>query len=161
MTTARHLRVLDANTDDGFLATAIKIAFTTTNMREVDQHFGSAESVAIYAVDMDQARLVEATEFGRLRQDGNEDKLAGKIAVLEGCVAVYTNAAGASAVNQLKAAGVQAVKVSSGAVIAELIEALQDELRAGPSAWLARAIAQQQPGDGDRFAAMEAEGWDE
>lgn len=161
MTTARHLRVLDSDTDDSFLATAIKVAFTTTDLRAVDQHFGSAESVAIYAVDPERARLVEVTEFGQFAKDGNEDKLAAKIAVLEGCVAVYTNAAGASAVNQLKAAGVQAVKVSAGAVIAELLEALQDELRAGPSAWLARAIDQMKPRDGSRFAAMEAEGWDE
>lgn len=161
MTMARHLRVLDSSTEDGFMATAIRVAFTTTNMQEVDQHFGSAESVAIYAVDMDQVRLVAVTEFGKLSRDGNEDKLAAKIAVLEGCVAVYTNAAGASAVNQLKAAGVQAVKVSSGAVIKELLEALQDELRAGPSAWLARAIDQMNPKDTSRFAAMEAEGWDE
>lgn len=161
MTMARHLRVLDSDTEDGFMATALKVAFTSTNMKEVDQHFGSAESVAIYAVNMEHARLVEATEFGKLKQDGNEDKLAAKIALLEGCVAVYTNAAGASAVNQLKAAGVQAVKVTAGAVIGDLIEALQDELRAGPSAWLARAIAQQQPRDTGRFEAMEAEGWEE
>jgi nitrogen fixation protein NifX len=161
MSMARHLRVLNSGTDDGFLATALKVAFTSTNMKEVDQHFGSAESVAIYAIDMDQARLVEATEFGKLSQDGNEDKLAAKIAALEGCVAVYTNAVGASAVNQLKAKGVQPVKVTSGAAISDLVEALQDELRAGPSAWLARAIDQMNPRDASRFAAMEAEGWDE
>ncbi len=161
MSTERQLRVLESSTEDDFMATAIKVAFTTTNMTEVDQHFGSAESVAIYAVDMDHAKLVEATEFGKLKQDGNEDKLAAKIAVLEGCVAVYTNAAGASAVNQLKTAGVQAVKVTAGATIKELIEALQDELRAGPSAWLARAIEQQTPRDNSRFEEMEAEGWEE
>jgi nitrogen fixation protein NifX len=161
MSTERHLRVLDSSTDDDFAAAAIRVAFTSTNMQEVNQHFGSAESVVIYAVDMDQARLLEATEFGKLKQDGNEDKLAEKIAALEGCVVVYTNAVGASAVNQLKAKGVQPVKVTAGTPISELIEALQDELRAGPSAWLARAIDQMNPKHAGRFEAMEAEGWDE
>jgi len=161
MSTERHLRVLNSGTDDAFLAAALRVAFTTTNMREVDQHFGSAESVAIYAIDVEQARLVEASEFGKPAKDDNEDKLAAKIAALEGCVAVYTNAVGASAVNQLKARGVQPVKVTAGVAISDLVEALQDELRAGPSAWLARAIDQMKPGNADRFAAMEAEGWEE
>lgn len=161
MSTARHLRVLNGDTDDGFMATALRVAFTSTNMKEVDQHFGSAESVVIHAVDMEQARLLEVIEFGSLKQDGNEDKLAAKIAALDGCVAVYTNAVGASAVNQLKTKGVQPVKVTAGAVIGELIESLQDELRAGPSAWLARAIDLHKPRDAMRFTDMEAEGWEE
>lgn len=161
MSRERHLRVLNSDTDDSFVATAIKVAFTSTNMKEVNQHFGSAEAVVIYAIDMEQARLLEVTEFGRLTQDGNEDKLVDKIAALDGCVAVYTNAVGASAVKQLKAKGVQPVKVTAGAAISELIESLQEELRAGPSTWLARAIDQYTPKDGSRFSDMEAEGWEE
>lgn len=161
MSTERHLRVLDSSTDDGFSASALRVAFTSSNMKEVDQHFGSAEAVVIHGVDMEQARLLEVTEFTSIRQGDNEDKLADKIAALDGCVAVYTNAVGASAVKQLKARSVQPVKVTAGVAIADLIEALQDELRAGPSAWLARAIDLQKPGQAARFSDMEAEGWEE
>jgi nitrogen fixation protein NifX len=92
MSTARHLRVLDSGTDDGFLATALKVAFTSTNMTDVDQHFGAAESVVIYAVNPDQARLLEVAEFTSPKLDESEDKLAAKLDALDGCVAVYTNA---------------------------------------------------------------------
>jgi nitrogen fixation protein NifX len=36
---------------------------------------------------------------------------------------------------------------------------LQDELRQGPSAWLARAIDAQRPRGSERFDEMEREGW--
>jgi nitrogen fixation protein NifX len=166
------------------MATALKVAFATSDMKHVDQHFGAAQSFAIYAVDQDQVRFIEASEFGRLdmgrsertrapNEDGdavrplfdasghNEDKLAGKIAVLEGCVAVYSQAVGASAINQLKAKGIQPMKVAPGAVIGDLLESLQDELRQGPSSWLAKAIAANLPADPGRFDQMEAEGWSE
>jgi nitrogen fixation protein NifX len=91
----------------------------------------------------------------------NEDKLAAKIAVLEECIAVYSQAVGASAINQLKAKGIQPVKVSPGAVISDLLESLQDELRQGSGSWLAKAIVSSQPADPSRFDAMEAEGWEE
>lgn len=143
------------------LEPAVKVAFASSDRRYVDQHFGAAECFVVHAVDPRQSTLVEVVQFGPLSRDGNEDKLAAKIAALEGCVAVYCQAVGASAVNQLRAAGVQPMKVSPGARIAELIDALQGELRAGPSAWLARAIEGRQPQDGGRFDVMEAEGWRE
>ena len=161
MTIERRLRVLNGGADAMRTDTAVRVAFATSDMRQVDQHFGAAESFAIYTVDPERASLVEAMEFGKLAMDGNEDKLAAKIAALGGCIAVYCQAVGASAMNQLRAQGIQPVKVGPGTPVAELIAALQGELRAGPSAWLVRAIEQQQPRDGRRFDAMEAEGWGE
>lgn len=159
--TQRHLRVVDSTTEGGFMATAVKVAFASSNMKEVDQHFGAAQSFAIYAVDMEQARLLEVNEFGKLAMDGNEDKLSVKIDALDGCIAVYANAVGASAVGQLKTRGIQPVKVSPDAQIEQLLHELQAELRAGPTAWLARAIDMHKPKNPDRFSAMESEGWEE
>ena len=143
------------------MSSAIKVAFATTDMKHVDQHFGAAKSFAIYAVDQDEACFVEANEFGVMDMDGNEDKLAAKIDALNSCVAVYSQAVGASAIGQLKAKGIQPVKVSPGADINELIEALQQELREGPSHWLAKAVASTLAADPSRFDEMEAEGWEE
>lgn len=161
MTVQRRLQLVRCGTEENWVDTALKVAFATTDMKHVDQHFGAARGFAIYAVDPGQASLVEASEFGELGMDGNEDKLAAKIEALQGCVAVYSQAVGASAIAQLKAQGIQPVKVSPGAVIGDLLEALQQELREGPSRWLARAIAAAGPADPERFARMEAEGWDE
>jgi len=143
------------------METALKIAFATTDMETVNQHFGSAKSFAIYAVNMDDAQLLEAAQFGELQQDGNEDKLSVKIELLNGCAAVYCQAVGGSAINQLIAKGIQPVKVHEGGRIKDLIVDLQNEMKAGPSSWLAKAINQHKSPDPERFNQMEDEGWDE
>jgi nitrogen fixation protein NifX len=130
-------------------------------METVNQHFGSAKSFAIYAVDMEDAQLLEAAEFGELSQDGNEDKLSVKIELLDGCAAVYCQAVGGSAINQLIAKNIQPVKVHEGGKIKDLIVDLQNEMKAGPSNWLAKAINQQKSPDPERFNQMDDEGWDE
>ena len=143
------------------METALKIAFATTDMETVNQHFGSAKSFAVYAVDRDNAQLLEAAQFGELSQDGNEDKLSVKIALLNGCAAVYCQAVGGSAINQLIAKNIQPVKVHECGKIKDLIVDLQNEMKAGPSNWLAKAINQHKTPDPERFKKMEDEGWDE
>jgi len=161
MALERHLKILDSSTESGWMSVALKVAFASTDMELVDQHFGSTESFAIYALDLEHSQLLEVAQFGELAQGGEEDKLAAKLEALEGCVAVYSQAVGASAVGQLKSRGIQPVKVSAGAYIPDLLRSLQQELRSGPAAWLARAIDSQGPVDPSRFDQMEMDGWDE
>jgi nitrogen fixation protein NifX len=161
MTLQRKLKLV---TDDSAApddASAIKVAFASADRKHIDQHFGAAEGFVLYKVSPSGYELLEVTQFGRLDMDGNEDKLAAKIEVLRDCLAVYCQAVGASAIGQLRAAGVQPIKVSPQTLISGLLRELQRELHDGPSAWLARAIDQRQPQREDRFDAMEAEGWSE
>ncbi len=141
--------------------TLMKVAFASSDRERVDQHFGSSRSFVIYGINPEQAQLLSVIEFGELEQDGNEDKLVSKLDLLEDCIAVYCRACGASAVRQLLARGVQPVKVAEDARIGDLIAGLQEELREGPSAWLAKAIRRTRGVDMGRFDAMAAEGWDE
>jgi predicted Fe-Mo cluster-binding NifX family protein len=226
-----HMRVLDSNTEDAWIEAAFKVGFASTDLRTVNQHFGSTSALAVYAVDPERTKLLEVFQFGETEPHGeyaeesklppmpnapsgsidtdssgtnrvdanaspvgprpgmagdtdssgtnrvdvnaspvgprpgmaldNEDKLAAKIGALEGCIAVYAQAVGASAVGQLKLRSIHPVKVNSGAHISDLLESLQDELRMGPNAWLAKAIKSQTPVDPRRFDQMEADGWEE
>jgi len=140
---------------------SIKVAFATTDMKHVNQHFGSAKSFAIYAVNPDNIEFIEAAQFGMQEQDGNEDKLAVKFDLLKGCAAVYCLAVGGSAVKQLVAKNIQPVKVNDDSVIEDLLDDLQNELRSGPSSWLARAIKQQSGTDVSRFEEMANDDWQE
>ena len=146
-------------------------------MIHVNQHFVSAKSFAVYAVDPDQFEFLEAAQFGELAQDGNddckdaggramqgaiaEDKLSVKIQLLDGCAAVYCQAIGASAIKQIVAQGIQPVKVHDGSTIKDLLYDLQNEMKSGPSSWLAKAINQQKGASAERFDEMEQEGWQE
>jgi nitrogen fixation protein NifX len=47
------------------------------------------------------------------------------------------------------------------AQIALIIVDLQNELKAGPSSWLAKAIKKYQSPNPERFSKMEDEGWEE
>lgn len=161
MVMQRHMRIVDSGIDEGGAQPALKVAFATSDRKHVDQHFGSANGFVIYTVDGARAAPLEAAQFDQTRQDGNEDKLVAKIALLEGCAAVYCQAAGASAVQQLLARGILPLKVSEGAAIAELIETLQEELRGEPSLWVAKALEKAQRAKPDRFQAMARETWDE
>lgn len=176
----RQLRVVDPMVAE---ERCLKVAFATTDMKLVNQHFGAAKAFAIYAITMDQANLLEVAQFGQLeQQDGddpcksikgakplnagiNEDKLAMKIRSLDGCAIVYSQAVGASAVQQLMRLNIQPVRVEPDSRISELIQSLQEDLRNGPSAWVAKALGAQRAAhakvDMGRFDQMEEEGWEE
>jgi len=160
MVLQRRMYVVDS-TESMPAEIALKVAFATTNMKTVNQHFGSAKGFVIYAVDPENFNLVEAAEFGGLNQDNEEDKLAEKINMLVGCAAVFSQAIGASAIRQLVAIGVQPLKVSEGSVIKDLLLSLQDQMRRGPSAWLAKAIERKKGSGMNHFDDMESEGWNE
>jgi nitrogen fixation protein NifX len=161
MSLTRRMQVLHINDQRMFMETAIKVAFATTDMVHVNQHFGSARSFAVFAVDPENAEMLEAAQFGELAQDGNEDKLSVKLQLLDGCAAVYCQAVGASAVKQIVNHGIQPIKVHEGCTIQELLNDLQNEMKAGPSSWLAKAINQHKSPDPTRFDTMETDGWQE
>lgn len=154
----RHLKLVHCT--ERTPAMNVKIAFASSDRRVVDQHFGAAEAFCIYSLAEDDTRLVEVAEFhdGDVAMDGHEGKLAGKIALLEDCAAVYCNAVGASAIKQLLAAGIQPMKVEEGTPVEELLCGLHRSLRDAPPAWLAKRMHNK---DADRFNDMEAEGWSE
>ena len=164
MALRRHLRFLAGGIKEPRMTTPVlKAAFATSDRHRIDQHFGTAASLLIYAVTPEEATMVEFAQFGELDRDGHEDKLAAKLAVLQGCAVVYCEAVGGSAIQQLLAIGVQPVRVDPGAAIAPLLAQLQASLRGeGAPAWLNRIMTRQRGADrSDRFAAMEAEGWQE
>ena len=122
---------------------SLKIAFATDNGSTVNQHFGTAKSFAVYGINPDSFRLITIAEFEGYDADSADDKLAAKLAFLDGCLAVYCRACGASAVRQLLDRHIQPLKVSDESSIDELIRAFQRELNEGPSSWLAKAIMRQ------------------
>lgn len=135
----------------------VKIAFATSDRRAVDQHFGAAEAFAIYELGENEARLIEVAEFTETEMDGHEGKLAAKVELLGDCAAVYCNAAGASAIQQLLAKGIQPMRVDEGSPVEELLSGLQKNLANEPPLWLAKHLKKQ--GSGSSFA--EDEEWQE
>lgn len=137
----------------------LRVAFATGDRRHVDQHFGSAEGFAIYAVGAEGHSFAEAVRFPPATHDGDEDKLAERLDALAGCAAVYVQAVGSSAIQRLLGLGVQPVKVPPGTPIAAALKALKPEIAAAAAPWIARALKLRK--DPSRFQAMGAEDWHE
>ena len=161
---ARKLALAWAGTEGEPAIDTLRIAFATDDRVRVNQHFGAAAGFAVYAVDADRARLVEVCEYSGANDtmDGNEDKLACRIAALAGCAAVYCLAVGASAVRQLLACGVQPVRVDGECAIETLLTTLRQAIANGGVPWIDRRLRRAAGGDGgDRFERMAQEGWQE
>ncbi len=134
----------------------VKIAFATSDRKAVNQHFGAAEAFAIYEVSETDAKLIEVAEFIETAMDGHEGKLAAKVELLGDCAAVYCNAAGASAIQQLLAGGIQPMRVDEGMCIDGLLSGLQQSMVSEPPVWLTKHLKKQA---GKSFADDEA--WQE
>jgi nitrogen fixation protein NifX len=150
----RHLRLVKPTEEKDM---TVKIAFASSDRRAVNQHFGAAEAFAIYEVGETETRLVEVAEFIETAMDGHEGKLAAKVELLGDCAAVYCNAVGAAAIQQLLAASIQPMRVDEGTLIDELLCGLQKNLLNDPPVWLAKHLKKQ--AGGKSFA--EDEEWQE
>lgn len=139
----------------------IKVAFASTDRKRVNQHFGAAEGFVVYEISPDKASLVGVAEFAEEAMDGNEDKLTAKVDFLAGCAAVYVMAIGASAIKKLMAKAIQPIRVNETDAVDELLVEISAAMREGGVAWIDRALAAQSKSESsDRFAAMDAEGWE-
>ena len=137
----------------------LRVAFASDDRATVNQHFGAAQGFAIYAIDADQAQLVELLEFVAEGMDGNENKLPARIAALTGCAAVYCLAVGASAVKQLLAAGVQPIRLNQAESIDSLLALIRQAITLGGISWIDRHRGAGR--DEARFARMVEENWEE
>lgn len=150
----RHLRLVKPIEEEEM---KVKIAFASSDRRTVNQHFGAAEAFAIYELGESETRLVAVAEFIETAMDGHEGKLAAKVELLGDCAAVYCNAVGASAIQQLLAKSIQPMRVDEGTLIDELLIGLQKSLLSDTPVWLAKHIKKQ--AGGKSFA--EDEEWQE
>jgi nitrogen fixation protein NifX len=119
----------------------MKIAFSTQDHQNVNAHFGWARHIAVYEVTADHASLVATHDFtGELNEDGNEDKLAPKLAVIGDCAIMYCAAIGGSAAARVVALKIHPIKVPQPEPIAQILVKLQDVLKGTPPPWLRKAL---------------------
>lgn len=134
---------------------ALRVAFASTDLHLVNQHFGSTPRLAIYGVKPDQVTLLQVTEF--IVQPGHDlDKLGCRIAALDGCLSLYCVAVGESVFRQLLRIGVRAISVPATTAIDHLLTEIQRN-------WDAPIVRRhQEKRDPGRFARFQQEcRWEE
>lgn len=123
----------------------MKVAFATQDLQRVDAHFGWAKHLSVYEVDAQGYRFVQTFDFGTdLAEDGNEDKLAPKLAAIGDVAIVYLSAIGGSAAARVVAHRIHPVKVEQPEPIFDILDRLQQVLQGTPPPWLRKALAKGQ-----------------
>jgi len=119
----------------------MKVAFATQDMKRVDAHFGWAKNIAIYELDENGHKFLEAVAFeGDLQEDGNEDKLAPKIEAVKDCAILYVAAIGGSGAARVVANNIHPIKVPQPEAIEDLLKKLQDMLNGNPPPFIRKAM---------------------
>ena len=117
----------------------IRVAFTSNDGNHVDEHFGKAQSIAIWQVAPDTAEEV-ATVAADAETDDVEDKILRRAAAVTGCAIVYTTVIGGPAAAKLVARRIHPMKAPAGTPIESLVARLQSVLRGRPPPWLRKAM---------------------
>lgn len=138
----------------------IRVAFSSSDRKHIDQHFGAACCFMIYSLTPFDQELVEVAEFCETEQDKNHSKLLTKLDLLKGCQAVYCNAVGTAAINQLLTLGIQPIRVNPGTSINREINQLRVDWLDNTPLWIQK-YDQQHQNSPNRFDLMEDEGWNE
>ena len=124
----------------------MKVAFATQDQQRVDAHFGWAEHLIVHDVTATGYTFVQDFGFGEdLAEDGDEDKLAPKLAAIADCAIVYVAAIGGSAAARVVAARIHPVKVNTPEPILDILDKLQEVLKGTPPPWLRKAVLKGQP----------------
>lgn len=128
----------------------MRIAFTSTDGRTIDEHFGRATHFHVWEVGPDRAEAVGTVSALTAAED-EEDRITARASAIAGCAILYTVAIGGPAAAKLVARRIHPMKTGAEVPVAEVVERLQEVLRGRPPPWLRKAMeAGEAPAADDR-----------
>jgi len=123
----------------------MKVAFATQDLSRIDAHFGWAKNLAIYDLTAQGWALDKVESFdGDLKEDGDEDKLAPKLAALAGVSILVVAAIGGSGAARVVAQNIHPMKVAEPEPIEGMLAKLQQVLKGTPPPWLRKVLAKEE-----------------
>jgi len=118
----------------------MKVAFTSSDGKTIDQHFGMAAEYCIWEIGPDTAEPV--TRVSPLITEGDEeDRTSARANAVAGCAIVYTVQIGGPAAAKLVARKIHPMKTGAELPIVEPVSKLQQVLKGTPPPWLRKAMA--------------------
>jgi nitrogen fixation protein NifX len=119
----------------------MKVAFTSSDGRTIDEHFGMAGQFRIWEVGPDSAEPVGSVA-AITSSDDEEDRISARASAIEGCAILYTVKIGGPAAAKLVARRIHPMKTGALVPIEEVVAKLQEVLRGRPPPWLRKAMGQ-------------------
>jgi nitrogen fixation protein NifX len=123
----------------------MKVAFTSSDGRTIDEHFGTAGQFRIWEIGPDTAEAV-GTVSAITTSDDEEDRISARASAIAGCAIVYTVRIGGPAAAKLVARRIHPMKTGVEVPIEEVVGKLQEVLRGRPPPWLRKAMAPESGG---------------
>ncbi|WP_298750189.1 NifB/NifX family molybdenum-iron cluster-binding protein [uncultured Arcobacter sp.] len=112
---------------------SLKVAFATTDLENIDSHFGSAKQFAVYEISKSTTTMCEIKKV--LEKDTDK-----AVALLEGIDIVYFTNVGAIAAAKLINSGIFTIKYKEIVSIEEEVKKLQDMLNSNPPPFIKKII---------------------
>ena len=121
------------------LPNAMKVAFATKDMEQINAHFGGAKEFVVYNVSKDGFELygVVKTDTSGLEGDAKTDF---KVATLKGINIMYIESIGGTAAAKVIRAGINPMKVPEPRRIEDVLKELVEMINDNPPPWVKRII---------------------
>jgi nitrogen fixation protein NifX len=117
----------------------MRVAFTSTDGKTIDQHFGQTSHFHVWEVGPDRAEFVERLSAITTNED-EEDRITARASAIADCAIVYTVQIGGPAAAKLVARRIHPMKTGGEVPVAEVVGKLQEVLRGKPPPWLRKAM---------------------
>ncbi|NTU42539.1 MAG: nitrogen fixation protein NifX [Nitrospirales bacterium] len=129
----------------------MKIAFATTDGKNVDEHFGRAGMFAVYEMTAEGYKFLEMRKFSdgrdteveksKGKEELHESLVQGKVERLADCKVIYLTEIGGPSAARLARKGVMPVKVKEVVSIEESLVKLWETVKTAAPPWLRRAMS--------------------
>ena len=117
----------------------MKVAFTSSDGRIIDQHFGMTSQFRVWEVGPEAAGYL-GTVAALTSGCDEEDKTVARASAIADCAIVYTMQIGGPAAAKLVARKIHPMKTGAEVPVAEIVGRLQEVLRGNPPPWLRKAM---------------------
>jgi nitrogen fixation protein NifX len=128
----------------------MKVAFATTDGKNVDEHFGRAGMFAVYEISDNGHELVELRKFANgidravtdTKDKGQEhdEAVQSKVERLADCKLIYLTEIGGPSAARLVKKGIMPMKVKEPVAIEQALKQLGDTIKKSPPPWLRKAL---------------------
>ena len=147
MMAVRKLRVIESDDTAAPPVPAVRVAFATQDLKNLNAHFGSAKKFAIYDVTKSGWTLAETVAFdnvsdeqGTHAKDG-DDRITPKVEALQGCHLLFCLAIGGPSAAKVVAAKVHPIKIAQAQPLDAVLERTRVMLNGAPPPWLRKVLA--------------------
>jgi len=124
---------------NGTMNSALRVAFATKDMEEINAHFGGAKEFVVYNVSKDGYEVSEVIKTDSTDPE-DDDKTDYRVRALKGVNIMYCESIGGTAAAKVIRAGIHPMKVSEPTPIEDILKTLVTMINGNPPPWIKNII---------------------